>query len=356
MARRVVMPGKCRLLLDENATVEQWLHARTQGIGGSEVAALVGESPYATSWDVWKAKVTDEGTMACLGEEPAPGPKVRPELLTDNRIFEVGHRAEQMVGLWTADRQGGIARPAGGLYQSIEHPLAIVTPDRILCRRRSWKPEALIECKTSGDPEPWDEDEAPLHYRIQAQWQMGVCGIKTCYLGCMVFNFDRDFFVVREDFDEEWYKELVAVAEKFWEEYVITGELPEHDYAHPRTVEILKEQHPHVKFEAIQLPPDAEAWVFTYLKARDAVKAANEYLDEAKTWLGFHLGDAAAGYLGDDKVVSWPEIHQHRISATLLREKYPEVAKECTVESTHRRMTVKKPKHKNTPHTGENSG
>src|SRR3954469_13758435 len=98
MPRQVQMPGPCRVLLDERATVDQWLHARSLGVGGSEVAALLGISPYSTSWDVFASKIDESGRPKFLGEEPAPGPRIRPELLCeDNQIFEWGHRLEESV-------------------------------------------------------------------------------------------------------------------------------------------------------------------------------------------------------------------------------------------------------------------
>lgn len=337
------MPGPCRQLLDERATVAQWLHARTLGIGGSEVAALLGVSPYATSWDVFKSKVDEDGQPAFLGEEPPPGPRVRPELLCeDNAIFEWGHRLEDAIGLKTADELGLVPRSAGGLWQHVDHPLAIVTPDRIGTKPRRWEPECLIECKSAGEPEPWDIDEAPIQYTIQAQWQMGITGIPVCYLGCFVLNFERSFYMVRVDYDHEWFLELVKIAEDFWEKCVLTGEPPEFDWKHPRTAEILTELHPQVTFEAVQLPEEEAAeWWQQYTRAKKKVADAQEQLDEAKNWFRFHLGDAGAGYLGDQKVVGYPEVHTRKISAGLIRERHPEIVEECTVMSSHRRMNVR---------------
>jgi putative phage-type endonuclease len=336
------MPGPCRLLLPETASIPEWLHARVKGIGGSEVAALMGVSPYATSWDVFKSKIDENGEPAFLGEEPVPGPKIRAELLTDNPIFEWGHRLEDAVGLKVADELGLIGRSGGGLWQHIDHPLALVTPDRIGTKRRSFKPECLIECKTSAESYPWEVDEAPIQYQIQAQWQMGITGITPCYLGCFILDFDRNFYIVRVDYDHEWFMELVKVAEEFWERNVLTGEPPEHDWTHPRTEEILKEAHPHVIFEAVQLPEDEteERWK-AYTRAKQVVDTATEHLNEAKNWFRFHLGDAGAGYLGDEKVVGYPEVNTRKLSAGKIRELHPEVVEDCTVTSSHRRMNVR---------------
>lgn len=336
------MPGRCRLLLPENAPLPEWLHYRVYGIGGSEVAALYGISPYATAFDVFKSKVDDNGEPRYLGPAPERGPRVRAELQTDNPILEWGHRLEQAVAVKTADEIGLVARPAGGLWQHLDHPVAIVTPDRIATRRRSRKPVALIECKTSGESDDWEDGGAPIQYQFQAQWQLGITGIETCYLGCLVLGHERKFYVSEIKFDSEQFDEMVSVSEKFWNEHVLTGEPPMHDLIHPRTEDLLKEMHPKVVFEAVALPEDAVEWIERYHQAKAQVKRAEEKLTEAANWIKVQLGDAGAGYLGDQKVISYPEVHTTRISAKKLRTEFPEIAEECSETSSHRRLTVRK--------------
>lgn len=339
-ARIPEMPGRCRLLLQADARIDTWLHARTSGIGGSEVAALLGISPYATAFDVFNAKVADTGELRFMLNEPAGGPKLRPELMTDDPILEWGHRLEDAVAVKAADELGLVARTGGGLWQHLDHPVAIVTPDRVGTRPRSWKPVALIECKTSSEPHDWD-DGAPLHYQVQAQWQMGITGIHTCWLACFFLGHERDFRPVEVTFDPDWFAEMVDAAETFWADHVLTGEPPMHDLTHPRTAELLKEMHPRVLLPAVSLPDDAADWIRDYHRAKSVADAAAARFEECKNWIRVQMGDAGAGYLGDHKIVSFPEVHTHRIDSTKLRETYPDAAEDCSVESTYRRLTVR---------------
>lgn len=335
------MPGRCRLLLPEDAPLPEWLHYRCFGIGGSEVAALYGVSPYSTAFDVFNNKVDRDGEPRYLGAGPEIGPRMRAELATDNPVLEWGHRLEQAVALKTADEIGLIARPAGGLWQHLDHPVAIVTPDRIATKPRSRRPLALIECKTTAESDDWENGGAPIQYQFQAQWQMGITGIQTCYLGCLVLGHERAFFISEVRFNRDQFEEMVAVSEKFWAEHVLTGEPPMHDLTHPRTEDLLKEMHPKVVFEAVTLPDEAAEWIESYHVAAAKYKQAEKRLDEVKNWLKVQLGDAGAGYLGNQKIVSYPEVNTNRISAKKLRENFPEVAEKCTETSTHRRLTVR---------------
>lgn len=335
------MPGRCRLLLPETASVTEWLHARTAGIGGSEVAALLGISPYATAFDVFRAKVDDTGKPHFLGSAPEAGPRVRPELMTDNPVLEWGHRLEDAVALKTADELGVVARSGGGLWQHLDHEIAIVTPDRIATKRRSRKPIALIECKTSSDAEEWETNGAPIHYQVQAQWQMGITGVQPCYLGCLVLGHERDFYVQKIEFDDEWFAEMIDVAETFWAKHVLAGEPPMHDLAHPRTEDLLKELHPHVVHEAVTWPDEAVEWIEEFHAAEAEVAEAEKRLDAAKNWIKIQIGDAGSAFIGEQKVVSYPEVNTTRVSAKALRERYPEIADEVSTTSTHRRLTVR---------------
>jgi len=336
------MPGRCRLLLPETATVPEWLHARTRGIGGSEVAALLGVSPYATAFDVFRNKVDENGKPRFLAPYPKKGRKVRAELLTDNPVFEWGHRLEDAIAVKAADDLGLVGRSGGGLWQHLDHEIAIVTPDRVATARRSWEPVGLIECKTSTEPEAWENNDAPLHYKIQAQWQMGITGISPCYLSCLLLDYERTFHIRKIVFDDVWFAEMVEVAERFWEQHVLTGEPPMHDLTHPHTTDLLAELHPHVVRESVQLGDGAREWIEAYHQAKEVVKVAETRLDEIKNWLKVQLGDAGSGYIEDEKVVGFPEVTTRRIAVTKLRELFPEIAEQVTETTTHRRMTVKK--------------
>ncbi|MGH3500726.1 MAG: YqaJ viral recombinase family protein [Nocardioidaceae bacterium] len=352
MPRVPQMPGNCRLLLPEITGHDWWLQVRGVGIGGSEVAALLGISPYATAFDVFQNKVDEhgrprhqvDGVETELLDDLMPRTRVvRPELLTDNPIFEWGHRLEQTVATKAADELGLVARTGGGLWQRVDHPVAIVTPDRIATRPRSWRPVGPIECKTAAGDEGWADGSAPLHYQVQLQWQLGILGLDRGWLACLELSASRNFYLVELKFDAEWFDEMVRTAEIFWSQHVLTGEPPMHDLLHPHTEQLLREIHPAVVTPSIELPDEAAEWVEAYHAAKADTDAAKKRLDEAKNGILLHLGDAGAGYIGDTKAVSYPEVRSSRIDVAKLRESYPEVAEQVTVTSTHRRLTVRKP-------------
>lgn len=329
------------VILPECAGRERWLAARQDGIGGSDVGALVGISEYETSWSVYNTKKRGGKDLSALA------------------AVEWGHRLEDVVAQKIAEEVGMVSRFGGGLWAHREKPFLRVTPDRFATKPRAWRAQALIECKTAGDDDHWESGvirpsggntgSAPLSYQAQAQWQMGIIGLPVCYLGCLVLGRERQFFVVEIHFDAEWFAELAAEAERFWFENILKDEPPMHDLRHPKTEELLKAISPIVVKPSVDLPDEAEDWLKDYVLAKEAAERANADLDAAKNFFRLWTGDAQSAYLpqeGGDalKIVSCPVVNSSRIDVEALKRDYPDIAEKVTVRSSYRRMTITVPK------------
>ena len=331
-----VPKSPARVILPECAGREPWLAARQHGIGGSEVGALIGVSDYETPFSVYNTKKNGGKDLSGLA------------------AIEWGHRLENVVAEKVADEIGLVSRFGGGLWADREKPFLRVTPDRFATKPRTWKAEALIECKTAGDDEHWESGtihphgrgtgSAPIAYQAQCQWQMGVIGLPVAYLGCLVLGRERQFFTVEIHFDKEWFAEMAAEAERFWTENILGSEPPMHDLRHPRTEALLKEISPVVIRPSVALPEEARDLLAKYEKAKKVLKGAERDLDELKNFFRLWTGDAGAGYLGESKVVSYPAVSSTRIDVEALKRDYPEVAEKVTVRSSYRRMTIRTPK------------
>lgn len=331
-----------RIILPECAGRERWLAARQEGIGGSEVGALVGISEYETPFSVYNTKKRG-------GKD-----------LSDVAAVEWGHRLENVVAEKVAEEIGMVSRFGGGLWASVEKPFLRVTPDRFATKPRTWRAQALIECKTAGDDEHWESGtihpkgygtgSAPLSYQAQCQWQMGILGLPVAYLGCLVLGRERQFFTVEIHFDKDWFGELAAEAERFWFEHVQADEPPMHDLRHPKTEELLKLLQPKVVKPSVDLPEDTEEWLADYLKAKAELERAQANMDAAKNYFRMMTGEAGAGYMpwpGKPeglKITSYPEVSSTRVNIEKLKAEFPEVAAACTERSSYRRLTISVPK------------
>lgn len=133
---------------------DRWLECRMHGpkgdipytIGGSDVAAIFGVSPWTTPLELWMIK---KGRMK-------PKPKDNADQL------EMGHLLEPIAAYWYAKKSGNYVYDDKGLYQHADHPYALANFDRRYERASDGQP-GILECKscTYHKAEDWVDDAIP---------------------------------------------------------------------------------------------------------------------------------------------------------------------------------------------------
>ena len=227
------------------ASEEEWLAARRRGITASEIAVVLGLSPYGSPFELYHRKT---GTL----------PEQRPQ--SDD--MALGQYMEQFVAGRFAARHPGIIVDGDGrqLYAHPERPWQMATPDRLLqdsatCgiaeRDGVFEVEniAVLECKIDGGSDDWGDDgtdEIPVHYRCQVLWQMDVLGVPAGYVACLLWQ-KRKVRVYRLTMDDRAEADLRIMrsgARRFLER-LGHGDEPDVDWR-PATTGALKALHPSV--------------------------------------------------------------------------------------------------------------
>lgn len=266
-------------------TPEQ-LAIRKTGIGASEIAAVVGESPWESPLDVWARKVglvePEEETMATL----------------------LGHRLEEVVAELYAERHGGKITKG----HTMRHPkisFALATPDRIVHRDAD---RHLLEIKTVGQRQAyrWGPEgtlEIPIEYLLQTQWQMLVDGARKVHLAALLLG-DRDLRVYEIPFVPQLAVELVESGRIFWEEYVLAGVEPPVDGC-TKAVEYFRRRYPEARGPMLRAETPEVLGALEMLRvARAQAKAAAAAEEEAKARVQAIIGEAA-GIEWDGGIVTW---------------------------------------------------
>jgi len=262
-----------RLVLPADAPRDQWLAARRGGVTASEIAVILGISPYDSPFNLYyrkRGELTDD---------------------YDNTAMSLGRYLEPWIAdQWAADHPEFIVRPSG-LYASTERPWQLCTPDRDLYYERSDTVQHVLEIKSSGTYDGWGDDGTdviPAYYRAQVLWQLDTLGLREAHVTCFFLSTrSRRDYVVAYDADD------VQLMRKSATEFlaaVEAGTPPPIDHS-PATLGALKALHPELEDETAQVPDDvAEA----YRWARSALKAAKEQADQAENQLRAAMGPARA--------------------------------------------------------------
>lgn len=254
-------------------TREEWLAARRDGIGASDIAGIMNLSPYTTPFQVWASKVYDT------------------EEEMDSEVMHWGRTLEGII----LDEWGKANWPVedrGLLLRSVEHPHFMATPDGMCDNGETG---AVVEAKNSND---WRWDEVPTHYVLQVQWQLIVTGYPVGYL--VALHMGRRMKTYPIEADPELQAEMIEAANDFWK-------LVEADEAPPIEADdntIMSSLWPRDIIEAVEIPRDAAEELYAAKDARDAGKERYEAASAAVKEL---LRDAGEAVYGQQVVATWSE-------------------------------------------------
>jgi putative phage-type endonuclease len=248
-------------------TREDWLAARTTGIGASEAPAILGESPWAGPLTIWRRK---------RGLEPEA---------EDTIPMEVGRVLEPVIVRRYQERHPDqkVTDPGGALFRSTEFSWLLATPDRLI--EDPTLGPGVLEAKHALYGAAWGEEPDASAW-LQTQAQMIVLGVGWAALTVLIGGREpRDYIVEQHPtFRAQW----PAFSRRFWQ-HVEAGTPPEPGAADLETVKAL---YPRVERRMVTLPPAAVGWLSQWELSEVEIKTWERARDEAKALL---LASMAAG-------------------------------------------------------------
>jgi putative phage-type endonuclease len=244
---------------------------RRAGIGSSEIAAVVGLSPYATALDVYARK---------LGlEEETP----------DNEYMRWGRLLEPVI----ADRYAlelGVELVTSPTVRHPEHEWMVASPDRLYSDG-----SRLVEIKNVSAPRgvEWGESgtsRVPERYYLQVLWQMMVTGVHAADLAALVGGHDFRVYEIR--YDAQLASYLREAAREFWFEHVLTRVPPELD-DFEAAARYLAIRYPRDSGATVEADWEIELWIERLREAREILAAAEAAKLEAECRIKEYMGDAS---------------------------------------------------------------
>jgi putative phage-type endonuclease len=188
---------------------ETWLQARRTGIGGSDVAAILGLSKWKTPLQVYQEKRGELGPQA------------------DNDAMRWGRYLEPVVRQAYADETGREVRVPTDMLRSQVHDWMVANVDGIAGVGSQADPFRVFEAKTARTAEGWGEsgsDQIPQPYLLQVQHYLYVTALHIADVAVLIGG--SDFRLYEVPADRELQDMLVDAEAEFWQR-VQKGEPPE---------------------------------------------------------------------------------------------------------------------------------
>lgn len=181
----------------------QWLEERRKGIGGSDVAAIMGLSPWKTAYQVYQEKRKEVSSWE------------------GNEATDWGKRMEPAIRQWYSDQTGRCVRLPEKIITNEKYPFMLASLDGFTDDPRG------VEIKTSRSPKGWGEpgtNEIPDYYMLQVQHYMVVTAFPVFDVPVSIGGGAPILYEVPAD--KELGEMIIDACVAFWRR-VIDGNPPE---------------------------------------------------------------------------------------------------------------------------------
>lgn len=251
---------------------------RAEWLGSSDIAAVLGLSPWRNGVDVWLDKTQPRVIEAA-----------------ESLAMKRGRRLEPVVLDWAAEdyrlvvvhRNRRFGNPATRFAAELDGEVIEVGQ-----RHDTHQPLQNAEVKTASAfmtrewGAQWESPDAlPLHYLCQTQWALGVTGRALCRVFAWLGDELRQYFVEPEP---ELIGEMQRQAALFLARYVDAGVRPPLNVDHPNAAATLARLFPGTDGTTRRASGNEERW---YTVLQDAQARAGHY-EAVATGARLHLVEA----------------------------------------------------------------
>lgn len=303
-----------------------WLAARTRGIGGSDIGAICGVSPFSSARQVYLNK-TGQYNEALTPNAAA----------TERMHF--GHLLEPIVADEYSRRTGVKLVSVDATLAHKDYPWALANIDRLMVDDDG-NPIGILECKTTSEykNDDWESGEILLSYIYQLNWYLWILGLEKGAFACLVGG--NKFYHYEVFRNDELIKDtLIPAAKSFWYDNVLALKEPELQAV---DTDFINATHSDVvKNSETDLSDDIyNDLANTVVTCQAKIKELTNTMEEAKNRLKEALKNTEIGYT-KDYTVKWSPRSQTRVNTELLKKTFPEVYKQVSKTVSYRAMTIK---------------
>lgn len=313
---------------------EQWLADRRKGIGGSDIGAILGLSPYRTPMDVFLDK---RGETQPKGNEQA---MYWGTVLEDVVAHEYQKRTDRKI------------QRVNQMLAHPEHDFMLANIDRAIivpeiAGNVRWKDgrlttDRILECKTANGfaADQWGDvgtDNVPDANLLQCQWYLGITRADVADLAVLIGGSDYRIYSIARD--DGLIGDMIEAAAEFWKR-VQEGIAPD-----PQSVAEAARKWPrHIAGKSLIVDvtvAEACAELETIGQQKKQLEARE---DELKTQVMSAFGDAEEiTYMGK-KLATWKNQTANRVDTTRLKKEMPDIAAQFTTSSESRVFRLTKSK------------
>lgn len=304
---------------------EAWKVARNRGIGGSDIGAIMGVSPFTSARQVYLQKV---------GMYPA---EFEPGAAAQERM-RFGHLLEPVVAQEFSVRTGLKVIEAGATLVHKDYDWALANVDRLIVDDNN-VPYGVLEIKTAGEyqKDDWDEGEIMMSYQYQLQWYLFVTGLPVGHFAALVGG--NKFFTYEVRRNDELIADMLEKVSSFWYDNVLKLQEPpmqaaDTEFVNKTNLNVVKGS------EMVSTDGLVDDLAETIVHCKAQIKELEKTLEMAQNQIKDLMKENEVLYT-PGHVVKWSPRKQTRLDTDAIKADYPEFLQRYPKVVEFRVMTVK---------------
>lgn len=304
----------------------EWLVVRTKGIGGSDIGAICGVSPFSSARQIYFNKTGQ------FEEALKPGTAAQERM-------HFGHLLEPIVADEFAKRTGKKLIEIDATFSHKDFPWMRANVDRLIVDDDG-VPYGILECKTTSEynNDEWESGDILMSYVYQLNWYLYILDLKYGAFACLVGGNKFYYYEVYRN-DELINGTLVPAAKDFWFNNVLAlvePELQATDTEYANTTYAAVEKNSEIAFT----DDTSNELARTVFECKAKIKELEATMAEAQNRLKDRLQEHEIGYCRD-YTVKWSPRSQKRVDQEVLKRDFPEVYAKCVKQVEYRVFTIK---------------
>lgn len=327
-------------------TNERWLECRMHGpsgkipytIGGSDVAAIFGISPWITPLELWMIK---KG-------------KTSPAEKANSLQLEMGHLLEPIAAHFYAKKTGNIVTDDTFLYQHADHPYALANFDRRF-ERVSDGEKGILECKscTYHKASDWANGAFPIYYELQLRFYLAVADVNIGAFSAMWGNNPDNDMAFPELIRDKAQEDLIFEKLDQWIWSLENDKPPTMDGVAPKLAleslaRIYGSSNP--ALPSLEFPRKHEANLRQIIALQQQAKQHKEEIkkiEEEVTARSVRIAELMKTHehgvletTTDKILIDFVSKKSNRTDTTALKKKYPSVYEDVVTTSENRKLNI----------------
>ena len=294
---------------------------RPLGLGGTDIGAILGLSPYKTPLELWSELVS--------GEQPANRDLIHLRFGQHAESF-IASEYERATGLFTAQHSPTLFHKKHGFMFGHVDRFVLDTPDTPAVVDGSITANKLLECKTSSafSKNDWGEpgtDQVPPLYLVQCAWYLAITECRSANLAVLIGN--SDFRVYNIDRVLELEELILSHAQHFWNEHVLCKKPPEPVSTQDASILFPKE----APNSSVAANEEMLKNIEDYRQACTKSQTLSDECEKLKLEILNYMGNAEKLTFGNKTLATWKcAKSSSRIDTKALAQAHPDIASAFT--------------------------